>query len=287
MTAQDASVKQCCAAFYGSDVAHLLLGDSFHPGGTALTTRLGTLLEVSPGSRVLDVAAGRGASAIHLAKTFDCRVNGIDFSLENVGAARTETARHGLAGQVVFAMADAEKIPFEEGVFDAIVCECAFCTFPDKPAAAGEFNRVLKPGGRLGLSDLTRTPEPLPELEGLLAWIACIGDAQPAEVYSGILQKAGFEVQTVEDHSHALAELIRQIQGKLLFAEVMKGLRKLDLPDIDLTTAKNFAQAALAASRAGKLGYAIIAACKPRCTFAGSAGSSSPRSDCTTSTTTA
>lgn len=276
MTGQNASVKQCCATFYGSDVVHLLLGDSFHPGGTALSTRLGMLLGISPGSRILDVAAGRGTSAIHLAEIFGCRVNGIDFSPENVSAARAEAAQRGLAGQVVFAMADAEKVPFEEGAFDAIVCECAFCTFPDKPAAAGEFSRVLKPGGRLGLSDLTRTPEPLPELEGLLAWIACIGDAQPAEVYSGMLQNAGFEIQTVEDHTPALTELIRQIQGRLLFAEVMKGLKKLDLPEVDFTTAKMFAQAALEASRAGKLGYAIITASKPRRASAGASSSSRP-----------
>ncbi|HTV83322.1 MAG TPA: class I SAM-dependent methyltransferase [Acidobacteriaceae bacterium] len=274
MTGQDASVKQCCAAFYGSDLVHLLLGDSFHPGGETLTLRLGTLLGISPDSRVLDAAAGRGASAIHLAETFGCRVNGIDFSPENVAAARTAAAQRGLAGQVAFAMADAEKIPFEEDVFDAIVCECAFCTFPDKAAAAGEFSRVLKPGGRLGLSDLTRTSEPLPELEGLLAWVSCIGDAQPVDVYCGMLQNAGFEVQTVEDYTYALTDLIRQIQGRLILTEVMKGLRKLDLPDVDITKAKNFAQAALEASRTGKLGYALISACRTGCRFADSAGSS-------------
>ena len=55
------------------------------------------------------------------------------------------------------------------------------CTFPNKQTAAGEFSRVLKPGGRLGLSDLTRTAGLLPELDGLLSWIACIGDARPGQ----------------------------------------------------------------------------------------------------------
>ena len=64
-TAGDA--KSCCATLYAGDWARLLLGPSYHPGGLALTERLGTLLGLTPGARVLDVAAGRGTSAIHLA----------------------------------------------------------------------------------------------------------------------------------------------------------------------------------------------------------------------------
>jgi hypothetical protein len=54
------ALKSCRAALYGSDWARLLLGDAFHPGGLALTERLGTLLDLGPGVRLLDVAAGRG-----------------------------------------------------------------------------------------------------------------------------------------------------------------------------------------------------------------------------------
>lgn len=50
---EEPAVKQCCAVFYSSDVARFLLGDSFHPGGAALTRRLGTLLDLSPDSHVL------------------------------------------------------------------------------------------------------------------------------------------------------------------------------------------------------------------------------------------
>ena len=81
---EEQSVKQCCATFYGSDFARMLLGDSFHPGGTRLTERLGELLALTSQSQVLDVASGRGTSAFHLAKTFGCKVTGIDLSEENV-----------------------------------------------------------------------------------------------------------------------------------------------------------------------------------------------------------
>lgn len=89
-TANDAAaeLKSCCAAVYGSDWARLLLGDSFHPGGMALTTRLGELVGLGPDDRVLDVAAGRGTSAIHLARRFGCAVVGVDLSAASVAAAR-------------------------------------------------------------------------------------------------------------------------------------------------------------------------------------------------------
>src|ERR1039458_8133716 len=73
MSMEQQSVKQCCATFYGSDLARMLLGDSFHPGGTTLTTQLGELLTLTPESHVLDVASGRGTSAFHITETFGCR----------------------------------------------------------------------------------------------------------------------------------------------------------------------------------------------------------------------
>lgn len=169
-----------------------------------------------------------------------------------------------MGDRVTFLLADAEELPFDDRSFDAILCECAFCTFPDKQMAAGEFFRVLKPGGRLGISDLTKTAGPLPELDGLLSWVACIGDAQPVESYVEILRLANLTVAGVEDHGYALTDLVRQIQGRLLGAEIAAGLKKLDFPNLNFTEAKRFAQAALIAVKDGKLGYAVIGAVKPR-----------------------
>jgi SAM-dependent methyltransferase len=259
---EEQSVKQCCATFYGSDLARMLLGDSFHPGGTKLTGRLGELLALSPESHVLDVASGRGTSAIHIAETFGCRVTGIDLSDENVHLATADTSQREMIGKVTFQLGDAERLPFENDSFDAILCECAFCTFPRKPVAAREFYRVLKPGGQLGLSDLTRSEAAIPGLEGLLSWIACIGDALPAERYVATLKQAGFHVSRIEDHSDALLEMARQIQAKLLGAEIMAGLKKIDLPGVDFATGRQFAQAALQAMRDGALGYTLISSRK-------------------------
>jgi ubiquinone/menaquinone biosynthesis C-methylase UbiE len=255
-------IKSCCAALYESDWAGLLLGDSFHPGGLALTRRLGELLNLQAGQRVLDVAAGKGTSAIFLAQHFNCEVVGIDYGTGAMAAARANAEKAGLAGQVRFEQGDAEHLRFDNDTFEAIICECAFCTFPDKSAAAGEFVRVLRPGGRVGLSDLTRAGSLPPELDTLLAWIACIADARPIDDYSSRLQNAGLTVSHIEPHPTALAQMVKNVQAKLLGAEIMLKLNKIDLPGIDLDQAKSLARHTAQAVQAGKLGYALIIGAK-------------------------
>jgi arsenite methyltransferase len=256
-------VKQCCAQLYESDVARLLLGDSFHPGGLRLTERLGQLLQLTPQSRVLDVASGRGVSAIFLGERFGCEVVGVDYSGQNVQQAGADAAAKNLSHRVSFYHADAESLPFPDGSFDAVICECAFCTFPEKLLAAREFARVLGRGGRLGLSDLTRGAALPDELNGLLAWIACIADAQPLEAYMTCFCAAGFSNCRTELHDEALLEMVRQVQGKLLGAEIMASLKKIDLPGLDFTSAKQMVKAALNAIQQGQLGYGIIIVEKP------------------------
>jgi len=256
------AIKQCCAAVYDSDAVKLLLGDCLHPGGTALTERLGAMLNLGPETRVLDVAAGRGTSAFTLATRFGCEVIGLDYSQGNIEAAKRDASARGLSRTVSFYCGDAERLPFADGAFDAIVCECALCTFPNKQSAAAEFARVLRSGGRFGLSDLTRQGHLPSELESLVAWVACIADAQPLADYAALFAAAGLRTIATEGHNGALVDFVNQICARLLVTEVMLGLKKLALPGFDIAIAKDFTQRALAAIKAGKLGYAIVTAAK-------------------------
>lgn len=253
-------IKACCSALYESDWARLLLGDSFHPGGLALTERLGKLTGLGPGQRVLDVASGSGASAIFLAQQFGCQVVGVDYGSDSVSQARAAAAETGLAGQVRFEQGDAELLPFADDAFDVLFCECAFCTFPDKPAASAEFARVLRSGGRLGLSDLTRSGPLPPELDGLLAWITCIADAQPLDHYLGFLRRAGLVTQQIEPHDQALSQTVADIRARLLGAELLVKLKKIDLPGVDFEEARKVARSAAETIRQGKLGYTLLVA---------------------------
>jgi arsenite methyltransferase len=256
------TLKQCCAAAYDHDAVRVLVGDALHPGGAQLTERLGRILDLGPDTRVLDVAAGRGDGALELAARFGCDVVGLDYGRRNVEAARGRAGERRLADRVSFYCGDAERLPFADALFDAVVCECALCTFPDKPAAVGEFARVLKPGGRVGLSDLTRSG-PLPrELEGVAAWIACIADARPVDEYRALLAGAGLVVGITEEHDSALVDFVEAIRSRLFATEIMVGLKKVELPGIDLATVKDIVRHALAAAKSGTLGYAIVTAAK-------------------------
>lgn len=258
-----AEIKACCANVYQSDVARLLLGDSFHPGGIRLTEHLGTLLYLGPQQRVLDIASGQGSSAIALARRFGCQVLGIDYGDEAVKKAAQTANEAGVADLVTFQQGDAEHLPVADGAFDAVICECAFCTFPDKPTAAAEFMRVLRPGGQVGLSDLTRTGEVPADLRGLLAWIACIADAQPISAYSHYLTTAGLTVDLTETHDEALSEMVQQMRTKLLGAELLVRLKKIELPSsVDFEQAKTLAKAAATAIQTHKFGYAVLIASK-------------------------
>jgi ubiquinone/menaquinone biosynthesis C-methylase UbiE len=256
-------VKSCCAALYETDWARLLLGESFHPGGLALTGRLGQLLSLRPDLTVLDVACGRGASALHLAKTFGCRVIGVDYGAGNVAAARAAAVEAGLDDLTEFHQGDAEALPVEDGTIDAVLCECAFCTFPDKARAAAELARVLKLGGRLGLADLTRTGALPTALDTLLAWVACIADARPPDEYLEYLHAAGFTASLVERHDAALDELVTQIRPRLLGVELAAKLGAVQLPGVDWDRVEGMARAAAEAVRNRQLGYALITAQRP------------------------
>lgn len=262
-SAIEPDVKRCCAAVYESGWARLLLGDSFHPGGPALTERLGKRLHLTPEDVVLDVAMGRGTSAIQVARRFGCRVIGVDLSKANVAAAQAAAGAAGVAERATFVVGDAEQLPLTDDSVTAVICECAFCTFPDKGAAMQEFARVLCPRGRIGLADLTRSGALPEELESLLAWVACIADAQPVEEYRRFLLEAGFGEPLIEPRDEALAELVRGIQLKLVGADLLATIGKLPLPVSNLREAKRLAQAAHASIQSRQLGYALFIASAP------------------------
>ena len=257
-------LKACCATFYEGDLARLLLGEVFHPGGLALTTHLGETIGLKQSDHVLDVACGRGLSAVDLAEVFGCRVTGIDYGGENVAAAQALAQARGLAERTAFRQADAEGLPFADGGFDAVIVECSFCTFPNKKAAAAEMARVLRPGGRVALTDMTVSGSLPHQLHSLLSWVACISGAGRVEDYVAILGAAGFEAFVVEDQRQALLELVTEVRRRLLVAELAVALKRIDLGGVDLPEAKGLATLARELIEDGTVGYALVVATKAR-----------------------
>ncbi|MFG3405455.1 class I SAM-dependent methyltransferase [Streptomyces sp. NPDC048142] len=253
-------LKACCAAAYSFDVVALLLGESYHPGGTALTRRLADRLGLSPGARALDVASGRGTTALLLADAYGADVDGVDYARANTALAQGAAQAAGLADRARFTTGDAESLPYPDGVFDAVVCECALCTFPDKTRAAAEFARVLRSGGRLGITDVTIDPTRLPpELTGLGARIACVADARPLQDYTEILERAGLRTLRTERHDGAMRRMIDQIEARLDLLRITAAAG-LAQAGVDLTAAPAVLEAARRAVEDGVLGYGLVIA---------------------------
>jgi hypothetical protein len=77
------------------------------------------------------------------------------------------------------------------------------------------------------------------QLKGLLAWIACIADAQPVESYIECLRFAGFENDSVEPHHEAMIKMEDQIRAKMLGVEILVGVKQRMLPAVNLQKPKN------------------------------------------------
>jgi ubiquinone/menaquinone biosynthesis C-methylase UbiE len=258
-----AAVKACCAAGYSSDLVALLLGSSYHPGGQQLTRRLLDRLQLAPGGRLVDVAAGVGTTAVLAAREQGVRVDGVDLSQANLALATDAAASSGLADQVVFHHADAEAVPLPDGCATAVICECALCTFPDKATAMAEMGRLLAPGGRLGLTDVAADRAALPaELTGLTAWITCIADARPAEEYAALAEAAGLRVSATERHTRALSRMIDQIGARLELLK-MTSRPRLEELGVDFDRVAPVLDATRTAVSDGALDYVLLVAERP------------------------
>lgn len=259
--ADDDAVKACCAAAYGVDLVALFLGDSYHPGGAELSRHLATTLGLRAGDRVLDVASGIGTTALLLAAEHDVDVLGVDIGAAQVERARTRAAEAGLAHRARFQLGDAEALPVDDAAFDAAVCECALCTFPDKHTAAAELARALRPGGRLGLTDVWLDPERLdPDLRGLAGRVACLADARPVDELVAIVAGAGLTITRVERHDRALADTVERVTNRLRAARIA------DVPllrPFNLRRGIELARHAADAVHRGDAGYLLLTATKP------------------------
>ena len=252
--------KACCAALYEHSGVRWLLGDELHPGGAATTRRALELIDVGSDDRLLDVASGTGASALLAAREIGCEVVGVDYSEEAVAGANDAADVEDPARSVGFVRGDAEALPLPDDSFDAVLCECSLSSFPDKPRALDEIGRVLKPGGRVALSDVIADRARLPQaLDGPLAAVACVGEALPERGYERLLTAAGFRLTAVEPRDDDAAALAARVEDRLRGARLL-GLDRAAGSPIAASDAIEIVAAARRAIADGALGYAIFAA---------------------------
>jgi arsenite methyltransferase len=252
--------KSCCAALYEHPAIRWLLGGELHPGGAATTRRALELIGLGPRDRLLDVASGTGASALLAAREFGCEVVGVDYGERAVLGANEAADAESPAVAAGFVRGDAEALPLPDAAFDAVLCECSLSSFPDKRRALGEIRRVLRPGGRLALSDVVAERARLPEeLDGPLAALACVGEAQSARGYQRLLAAAGFRPAAIESRDEDAAALAERVEDRLRGARLL-GLDRASETPISIADAIEIVAAARRAIAGGALGYTIFAA---------------------------
>ena len=156
---------------------------------------------VKEGEVVLDLGSGAGADVFQAAKLIgpSGRVIGVDATPEMIWKARDLAAKDNVRN-VEFRLGEIEHLPVESGSVDVAVSNCVLNLLPDKLVGFREIFRVLKPGGRIRVSDLvTSNPVPTSQVRPE-AWAACVEGAIPESEYSQLLTQAGFrDVHLVDE----------------------------------------------------------------------------------------
>jgi SAM-dependent methyltransferase len=158
-----------------------------------------------PGETVVDLGCGGGLDVFLAAARLgpEGRAIGIDMTPEMIELAR-RNAQRGPDGKpftnVEFHLATIDKLPLADSSVDCVISNCVINLVPDKQAVFREIARVLKPGGRLAVSDIA-LKQPLPPEVGndLLAYVGCVSGAIPIEDYRRGLIEAGFAHAEVID----------------------------------------------------------------------------------------
>ena len=261
----EALAKTCCADLYQSEWARLIMGDALHPGGLALTHRLGKLLAIRPGDWVVDLASARGASAMAVSRVFHCNVVGVEFGHAAVTEARARSLGPPAAPRAFPLQGDAERSPLRLSRFDAAFCECSLSLFLNKAQAVDEVGRMLRPGGRFGLSDVTVEPNSLPEeLGGTVGRMLCLADALPVDGYVGLLQAAGFRLVHQENTSTEITSILDNLETKLSAFLAWGHISGQAAPELGaLGEGLRLIADLRGLVEAGKLGYWLFVAEKP------------------------
>lgn len=176
---------------------------------------------LKPGETVLDLGSGGGIDCFIAAKAVgpSGRVIGVDMTDSMLALANKNKAKLG-ADNVEFRKGEIEALPVESGSVDSIISNCVINLSPDKAAVFREAFRVLKPGGRLAVSDIVTEGEILQRLrDNLIAWAECITGAIDQGEYLDQLRRAGFVNVAVQSRTgygpDSLAELDEESRSAL------------------------------------------------------------------------
>jgi arsenite methyltransferase len=212
------------------------------PDGSNLGLGCGAPLKpaaVKDGETVLDLGSGAGFDAFLASKVVGDRgkVIGVDMTPEMVERAKANAVKRNYQN-VNFRLGKIEALPVDSVSVDVIVSNCVINLSPDKPAVFAEAFRVLKPGGRLAVSDICLT-QALPKSvrNNLAAYVGCIAGASLLENYLGALRNAGFVRVRVQAQTKRAFNVLAGDDPVVMAA--VDGIKEGEEETVDLEQLKN------------------------------------------------
>ena len=238
-------ISGCCSGNCGSDVeadvARRLGYDDGQleavPAGANLGLGCGApiaALDLQAGETVLDLGSGAGFDAFLAAREVgpSGTVIGVDMTPEMLEKARANAQQDGL-DHVEFREGRLEDLPIDDASIDAVTSNCVINLVPDKARVFAEVARVLRPGGRIVISDIVLDGE-LPDAvrTDLLAYVGCVAGAMPREAYFEIVRQAGLvEIEVLQDRDYLASmdsllpdEVVELLQRTGVTVEEVRGV---------------------------------------------------------------
>lgn len=197
--------------------------DEFHIGGLQATSDLLKQVEIGPETRVLDIGAGIGGAARHMAASHGAQITGVDLTPEFVETARRLSSLTGLPCE--FQVGNALDLPVESEAFDVATLLHVGMNLQDKQKLFAEAARVLKPGGVFAVYDIMLTGSGQPQLPVPWASSPECSFLAPPETYRTAAANAGFA---------QVAERARAAFAQEFFAKMMASIAKSGPPPVGL-----------------------------------------------------
>ncbi|MFD6261388.1 SAM-dependent methyltransferase [Micromonospora chalcea] len=223
------------------------------------TDIVGDRLALRPGERLLDVGCGAGEPAIRLGQRSDADITGITNSTEHLKRARERVNESGLRGQVRFELGDAAALSYPDASFDKVLAFESLVHAQDRRQWLAEIRRVLKPGGRLVLTDLAEDA-PLTERDRQILTDFTLAPPGPPMAAFDLVRDAGFVVDEflscgdkISRSFPAYHERVQQRRETLVAAH---GAEKIDAFLAEMPAVLDVLRT--------KVGCVVIAAHKPR-----------------------
>jgi ubiquinone/menaquinone biosynthesis C-methylase UbiE len=207
------------------------VGLTKHLGGLEATKEIIQHCHITQETHILDVGCGVGQTATYISKTVGAKVTGIDINPGMVKRSRERAKKHGVTHLTEFHEADAQKLPFPDNHFDAVITESVTAFPQDKQKTVNEYTRVTKPGGYIGLNESTwlKTPPPQEILDWVSQEVGATVTPLTGEEWTHLLEKAALNITMARTSEIKVSEETRGLVNRYgyggVIATILRGAK--------------------------------------------------------------